>query len=237
MPSTQQETARVLYTDDYDYREEERIRNEITNGTDEEFESIRGKVTDLRSIGRIDLTNKEIETFIQNYMGETSRDNWEDIKAEMDSFDEKRKRDISGYVMLPNIGSWTGRQNGIPKSFTTLNDCISRITNVNYANDLTIRDIDGRFEVAQVHHDSTNYFHIVELIEDSYEYEDEDEDGTYTETAYIDDDYLYRLGHPSTDGSLMDTFLREKCREVFFWKRYYNGENIPDTERLIGMAV
>lgn len=237
MSTTQEKTVHVLYTDDYDDKEEERIRKEIAEGTDEEFELVRDRVNDLRSIGRNDLAKREIEEFVESYTSDDVNSNWDALKAEMACFDKKREREFCGYVMLPNVGSWTGRQDGIPMWFATLNDCISKITNVRYANDLTIKDVNGKFEVEQAHHDSTNYFQIVELVEDTYEYEEEDEDGTYTETADIDADYLYRLGHPNTDGSLMDAFLREKCREVFFWKRYFNGETVPDKARRIGMSV
>ena len=237
MSTVQQEIVHVLYSDDYDEQEEERIRNEIAEGIDEEFEIVRKRVGDLQLIGRNDLAKREIETFVVNYMSDNTNTNWESLKTEMACFDKKRGREFSGYVLLSSVGSWTGRQDGIPMWFATLNDCIAKITRVRFANDLTIKDVNGQFEIKQVHHDSTNYFHIVEQIEDTYEYEVEDEDGTYTETTDIDENYLYRLGHPNTDASLMDDFLRNKCREIFFWRRYYNGETVDGQERRIGMAI
>lgn len=235
--STSQKTIRVLYTDTYDGEEAQWVRKEITEGTDEEFETIRAQINDLSSIHRKDLANLEIERFIQDYTASRSRDDWEDIQAEMNDFDEKRKNEFSGYIILPDVGSWSGRQSGIPMRFRTLNDCISRITNVKFMYELTIKDVDGRLKVVQAHHDSTNYFDIVELADDTYRYEEEDEEGSHTETADIDDDYLYRLGHPDTDGTLMDALLRDKCREVCFWRRYFNAETVPDEQRRIGTCV
>jgi len=237
MSTVKEQAVHLLYTDDYDNEEEERIRKEIVEGTDEEFEMIRDQLNDLLSIGRDALAKQEKEKYVENYMRIRTADDWEDFKLGLQTFDELREKESNGYIILRDVGHWTGRQRGIPTHQDTLLDCIDQITDFSGSFELTIKDIDGQFRVEQAHHDSTNYFHIVALTDNTYDAETEYDDEIETEPAYVDDEYLYRLGHPNTPGSELKTFLREKCREVGFWKRHCMSESVTDGERIVSTVL
>ncbi len=229
MAATKERVVHVLYTDDYDWEREQYVRREIASGTYEEFDEIRGQLKDLRSIRRDDLAKRETERYVETYMQEESRRDWNDFKAELATFDGKREKERCGYIILREDHHY---REGLPAKRATLRGCIDFICNTRGSYELTFQDVDGRFTVKFTQGGSV-FYHIVELVDDSYEEEIEDEDGVSTEAGYIDGEYLYRLGHPDTPASELDRFLREKCREVGFWKRHWSGEPVSDTDFLI----
>jgi hypothetical protein len=206
MPETQE---KILYTDRYDWKLDKEVRREIVEGTEAQFDTIRTKIKKLRSAGKDDQAKREIEKFVEQYMIDTSRMDWDSFKSELQAFDDT----YHDYIILRDVGLWTGRQYGIPTRCETLLDCVQQITaNFRGSYELTFRDIDSQFWVDLAHHDNTNHYHIVELVKNDSEF---------------DDDYLYRLGHPETPVAKLRTFLRHHCCEIGFHNRF---RDIPDLE-------
>jgi len=228
MSETKKPVVHILYTDDYNAEEEERVRQGIAEETDTEFDDVRNRIKNLRSIRRDDLANREIEEFIRQRLIDRARMDWNAFKMELEAFDKRSDMKRSGYIILPDIGTWRGQQRVAPKRCDTLLDCVRRITaNFSGRYKLRFRDEGDGFWIALTHHNGTDYYHIVELLVDTYEEEIDDE------AVEVDDDFLYRLGHPSTPASQLQTFLRTQCREIAFWKRHRTGKPGTDADLII----
>jgi hypothetical protein len=204
----------VIYDTHYAYDFYEEVKKQILSDTYLEDEDgygigcVREKVANLKALGYEDLVKHIIDEFCQDWVQEQSSQNYQDFIEEIKSYDSHAS--CEGFVMIPYLGLWTGEHKGTPKRYDTLKECIEAICNSCNNYELKVTDCEGCFNVELSHHDGTNNFRIFRLESSYYTGEGD------AEEEEIDDDYLYDLGHPSSDRNVLLNVLSKTCRELCF---------------------